>query len=54
MSMAFRGECPTCGGDYAITKKGLIGKHPASRPEYDDGNGKCKGSGQPFKIINTK
>lgn len=47
---AFRGECGTCGGDYAVRKDGNIGKHPTSKPEYDDGTGHCRGGGQPFKI----
>lgn len=54
MPAAFRGECPGCGGDYAVRKNGTIGKHPAPAPEYDRGDGKCKGSNEPFKIINTK
>jgi hypothetical protein len=47
---AFRGMCPICLDDYAITQKGLVGKHPASEPEYDDGTGRCRGSGKQFRI----
>lgn len=51
---SFRGVCPTCNGNYAVTKKGLIGKHLAAKPENDRGDGKCKGSEQPFKITGRK
>lgn len=46
MPAAYRGNCPVCGGNYALTKDGKLGVHPAPAPEFADENGKCRGKRQ--------
>jgi hypothetical protein len=49
MAGAYRGVCSVCDGDYAITVKNVIGRHPAPSPEFADEDGRCLGSAKPPK-----
>jgi hypothetical protein len=51
---AFRDICSVCEGSYALTVKGLIGKHPASAQEFADDKGKCRGGGKLPKPKNSR